>query len=155
MSRLGFLGLNEMSESMIRAIYRTVTEVQIFLYPSDSSHIQKLARVYPCWTLNDCQSVSDESEIIFISLTLIDLTDVSKSLNLHSTHTVVSLNPDISVQQLRLFFPRKDCIRMIIEQEENSKPVVVISGRSKRLEHLLYEAGFLYRTSEIQSNLNS
>lgn len=142
MSRVGFIGLDELSEGLIMAIYSALTETQVFLYPSDCSHVQKLARVYPCWTLNDFQSVSEESDIIFLSTAFNNLTQVSESLNLHSIHTVVSLNPNLSIQQLRLLFPRSDCVRMtMIALEDSSKTVTVFTDNNQQLQQFLCEAG--------------
>ena len=154
MNRLGFIGIDELSEGIIMAICRTAPEMQVFLYPSVCSHVQKLARVYPCWTLDDCLAVSEESEIIFLSKTLTDLVDVSKSLNLNSMHTVVSLNPALSVQQLRFVFPHSDCVRMtMINHEDGNKPVAVFTDNNQRLEHFLCKAGLPFiALSENQFN---
>ncbi|RRZ89342.1 hypothetical protein [Erwinia sp. 198] len=155
MSRTGFIGLNGLSESIITAIFRTVPEMQVFLYPFDCDRVQKLATAYPCWTLDDCQSVSDESEIIILSTPLIDLDSIAKSMKLRNTHTVVSLIPDASVQQLRLFFPHADCVRMtMISHGKNIKPMMILTGNNQKLEHFLCQAEFLFTAiSENQFNL--
>lgn len=155
MSRVGFIGLDELSEGIIRAIFSTVTETQVFLNPSDCSHVQKVARVYPCWTLDDFHSVSEESEIIFLSTAFNNLTQVSESLNLLSIHTVVSLNPNLSVQQLRLLFPRSDCVRMtMIALGDSSKTVTVFTDNNQRLQQFLCEAGLPFiAVSENHFNL--
>lgn len=155
MSRVGFIGLDEMSEGIIMAIFSTVTDTQVFLYPSSCSLVQKVARVYPCWTLDDFQSVSEESEIIFLSTAFNDLTHVSQSLNLHGIHTVVSLNPNLSVQQLRLLFPRSNCVRMTtIALEDSSKTVTVYTDNNQRLQQFLCKAGLPFiAVSENQFNI--
>lgn len=154
MSRVGFIGLDVMSEGIIMAIYSTVTDTQVFLYPSDCSLVQKVARVYPCWTLDDFQSVSEEAEIIFLSTAFNDLTQVSQSLNLHGIHTVVSLNLSLSVQQLRLLFPRSNCVRMtMIALEDSSKTVTIFTDNNQRLQQFLCKAGLPFiAVSENQFN---
>lgn len=144
MCRIGFIGLNELSESIIMAIFRAMPETQVFLYPSDCRHVQKLATAYPCWTLDDCQSLSEEAEIIILSPSRYNLNSLSQSLHLRSVHTVVSLIPDISVQQLRLFFRHPDCVRMLmITQSEKNKTMVVLTEHNYYLEHFFGQAGFL------------
>lgn len=155
MNRIGFIGLDELSEGIIRAIFSTVTEMQVFLYPSDCSHVQKVARVYPCWTLDDCKSVSEESELVFLSTACNNLTQISENLHFNDNHTVVSLNPNLSVQQLRLLFPRSDCVRMtMIALEDSSKTVTVFTDNNQQLQQFLCEAGLQFiAVSENHFNL--
>ncbi|MDH2067142.1 NADP oxidoreductase [Pantoea sp. GD03673] len=152
MRRIGFIGLNALSESIVMAIFRAMPETQVFLYPSDCSRVQKLATAYPCWTLDDSQSVSDEAEIIILSPCRYDLSLISQSLYLRSVHTLVSLIPEISVQQLRILFRHPDCVRMaMLIQAENINPVVVLTDHAHHLEHLLWQTGLLtVTTSESQ-----
>ncbi|MER5029633.1 hypothetical protein [Pantoea anthophila] len=110
MRRIGFIGLNALSESIIMAIFRAMPEMQVFLYPSDCSRVQKLTTAYPCWTLDDCKSLSEETEIIILSPSHCNLNSISQSLHLRSVHTVVSLIPEISVQQLRILFRHPDAV---------------------------------------------
>ncbi|WP_105635271.1 hypothetical protein [Cronobacter dublinensis] len=145
MKRIGFLGLNKLSESIVKAIYRTVPETQVFLYPSDCSNVQKLAKAYPCWTLNDCQSVSEESEIIIFSTPLCDLKAFSEKLKFCNVRTLVSLSPEVSIKQLRLLFPYSDCVRMaIISREENDSPIAVLTGNNPEVERFLCQIEFGY-----------
>ncbi|WP_312631093.1 hypothetical protein [Pantoea piersonii] len=154
MRRIGFIGLNALSESIIMAIFRAMPEMQVFLYPFGCSRVQKLATAYPCWTLDDCQSLSEEIEIIILSPSHCNLNSISQSLHLRSVHTVVSLIPDISVQQLRFFFRHPDCIRMsMITHSEKNKPIVALTEHNHHLEHFLWQTGFLpVATSENQFN---
>lgn len=123
-------------------------ETQVFLYPSDCSHVQNLATAYPCWILDDCQSVSDEAEVIILSPCRYDLSLISQSLCLRSVHTLVSLIPEISVQQLRILFRHPDCVRMaMLIQAENINPVAVLTDHAHHLEHFLWQSGLLTVTT--------
>jgi len=154
MRRIGFIGLNALSESIIMAIFRTMPEMQVFLYPSGCSRVQKLATAFPCWTLDDCQSLSEETEIIILSPSHCNLNSISQSLRLRSVHTVISLIPEISVQQLRFLFRHPDCVRMaMLIQAINNKPIVALTDHDHRLEHFLRQTGFLtVTTNETEFN---
>lgn len=152
MCRIGFIGLNSLSESIIMAIFRAMPETQVFLYPSDCSRVQKLATAFSCWSLDDYQSVSEEAEIIILSPCRCDLSLIFQSLHLTSFHTVISLIPEISVQHLRLFLRHPDCVRMaMMTQVENIKPRLVLTDHKHHLDDFLWRAGFLtVTTSEVQ-----
>lgn len=136
MNRIGFLGLNEISESIVKEIYRNAPDTQVFIYPANCSRVQKLATEYPCWTLDDSQSVIEEAEIVILSEFHSELNIIYESLKLHSMHTLVSLVLDISINDLRVFFRHSDCVRMqIVNHEDNLKFIVIITDTNKKFQH--------------------
>lgn len=149
MNRIGFIGLNAFSESIITAIYRSLPETQVFLYPSGCSHVQKMAKDYPCRTLDDCESVANEAEIVFLSMPVCQMEASSDWKKPRNVYVMASLVPDLSLQQLRLNFHYETCIRVaIINCEENTKPIAILTGSSQHLQRFFEQAGFYVMSAE-------
>lgn len=93
MKRIGILGVNALSEKMVRGLFQAVPDVQVFLSPGNSERAQKLAREYPCWTLDNHQAVIDEVDVIIIDVYPSDLEELANCVRLRSSQTLVWLVP--------------------------------------------------------------
>ncbi len=68
MKRIGILGVDAVNEELIRGLFQAAPGALVFLWPGNSERAQKLAREFPCWTMDNQQSVIDEADIIIISV---------------------------------------------------------------------------------------
>ncbi|CAI0788547.1 TPA: NAD(P)-binding domain-containing protein [Serratia fonticola] len=68
MKRIGILGVDAVNEELIRGLFQAAPDALVFLWPGNSERAQKLAREFPCWTMDNQQSVIDEADIIIISV---------------------------------------------------------------------------------------
>ncbi|MDS7878147.1 hypothetical protein [Klebsiella pasteurii] len=57
MKRIGVLGVDALSEKLIAGFFQAETGAQVFLSPANSERAQRLAREFPCWTLDNHQAV--------------------------------------------------------------------------------------------------
>ncbi|WP_047606255.1 NAD(P)-binding domain-containing protein [Rahnella aquatilis] len=73
MKRIGILGIDALAEKWVRGLLQAVPDAQVFLSPGNSERAQRLAREFPCWTLDNHQAVIDEVDIIIISVDLVVL----------------------------------------------------------------------------------
>ncbi|MFP8579721.1 hypothetical protein ACLH17_25070 [Klebsiella pasteurii] len=62
MKRTGVLGVDALSEKLIAGFFQAETGAQVFLSPANSERAQRLAREFPCWTLDNHQAVLDEAD---------------------------------------------------------------------------------------------
>lgn len=56
MKRIGVLGVDALSEKLIAGFFQAETGAQVFLSPANSERAQRLARKFPCWTLDNHQA---------------------------------------------------------------------------------------------------
>jgi len=80
MQRIGILGIDAVTEELIRGLFQAVPDVQVFIWPGNSERAQKLAQEFPCWTMGNQQSVIDEADVIIISVANDALTELSNYL---------------------------------------------------------------------------
>ncbi|WP_413722571.1 NAD(P)-binding domain-containing protein [Sodalis sp. RH23] len=133
MSRIGILGVDALSEKIITALFLAVPDLQVFLSPGNGERAQRLARAFPCWTLDDHQAVTDEVEIIILSVAPHALADMAKQLKMRSTQTLISLVPDVSCQTLRILFRHSDCVRIKLAYGlDIDKPIVLLTNASEK-----------------------
>lgn len=56
MKRIGILGDDMLTEKLVSGLFQAVPDAQVFLSPGNSERAQRLAREYPCWTLDNHQA---------------------------------------------------------------------------------------------------
>lgn len=137
MKRMGILGVNTHTESLIRELFKAIPDAQIFLSPGSSESAQILAREFPCWTLDSHQALVDEVDIIFINADRNALHELSRSLTLHRSHTLISLAVGVQVSELQHMFNHSDCARLILAiVNDSNKPNVILTTVGEETERL-------------------
>lgn len=67
MTRIGILGINDLTEIFLVELFRLDPHAHVFLSAADKELANLLARKFPCWIQDNGQSVVDEADIILIS----------------------------------------------------------------------------------------
>lgn len=91
MKRIGILGVNAVTEELVRGLFQAIPDAQVFLWPGNSERAQNLAREYPCWTMGNQQSVIDEADVIIISVANDALNELLNCAQWRSSKTLISL----------------------------------------------------------------
>ena len=100
MKRIGILGVDALTEKLIRGFFQAAPDAQVFLFPANSERAQRLAREFPCWTQDNHQAVIDEVDVIIISVAPDTLNELSGSVQLRNSQTLISLVPGIQSRAL-------------------------------------------------------
>lgn len=104
MKRTGILGVDALTDALVRDLFRTTPDAQVFLSPASGERVQRLSQEFPCWTLDDPQALVDEVEVLIVCLDAAALTEICARVQLPRTLTLVSLVPGVSSQALRKRF---------------------------------------------------
>lgn len=67
MTRIGILGINDLTEIFLVEFFRREPHAHVFLSAEDNERANLLARKFPCWVQDNGQSVVDEADIVLIS----------------------------------------------------------------------------------------
>lgn len=108
MKRTGILGVDALTDVLVRDLFRTTPDAQVFLSPGSGERVQRLSQEFPCWTLDDPQALVDEVEVLIISLDADALAELCARVQLRRGLTLVSLVPGVSSQALRKRFRQVD-----------------------------------------------
>ncbi|MDP9770682.1 hypothetical protein FJP64_21875 [Kosakonia cowanii] len=92
MTRIGILELNEPTEAFLSALFSIAPDAQVFLTHTDAEQANFLARKFPCWILNDTQSVVDESDIILTTLSRNSTDNIGSDIKYRATQLVLLLD---------------------------------------------------------------
>jgi hypothetical protein len=57
MTRIGILGINDLTETFLVELFRLDPYAHVFLSAGDNERANLLARKFPCWIQDDVQSV--------------------------------------------------------------------------------------------------
>ena len=104
MKRTGILGLDALTEALVRDLFLADPDAQVFIFPGTGERAQRLSQEFPCWTLDDPQALVDEVEVLIVCLDAAALTEICARVQLPRTLTLVSLVPGVSSQALRKRF---------------------------------------------------
>lgn len=137
MKRIGILGVDALTEQLVRGFFRARPDAQVFLYPGKSRIAQMLAGEFPCWTLDSPGSVIDEADVVIINAGPEALYELAKHLQLRSSQTLISLVPAIRSQTLRRLFRHEDCVRLMLAfTDEINKSAAILTAADDDIQRL-------------------
>ncbi|HCO1310430.1 hypothetical protein HV170_18365 [Citrobacter freundii] len=67
MTRIGILGVNDLTETILVELFRLDPCAHVFLSSGEHERANLLARKFPCWIQDDVQAVINEADIIIIT----------------------------------------------------------------------------------------
>lgn len=144
MKRMGILDVDELTEKLVRGMFLTVPEAQVFLVSGNNERARRLERELPCWTLDNYQDVVDEVDVIITGVDRHALNDIANQVQLRSSQTLVSLAPGIHTQRLRDLFRHVDCVRLMLTfAAEINKSSVILTAADEELQGLFSRLGQL------------
>ncbi|MFZ4257154.1 NAD(P)-binding domain-containing protein [Raoultella terrigena] len=149
MKRIGILGVDALTEKLIRGFFQAAPDAQVFLFPANSERAQRLAREFPCWTQDNHQAAIDEVDVIIISVAPDTLNELSGSVQLRNSQTLISLVPGIQSRALRVMFQHSDCVRLqMAYSDEINKSAVILTSTNEEIQRLFSPFGPLLVVAE-------
>lgn len=149
MKRIGILGVDTLTEKLIRELLQAEPEIQMFLSPGNSELAQTLARELPCWTMDNHQAVINEVDVIIISVSAATLKEISNCVQLHPSQTLVSLVPGIQSLALRHLFRHLDCVRLKLAYSDRiTKSAVILTSADNDIQRLFSPIGPVFVLAE-------
>ncbi|MCU6668227.1 NADP oxidoreductase [Enterobacteriaceae bacterium H4N4] len=137
MGRIGFIGADAHTESLIRSLFKAVPDAQIFLSPGSSESAQRMATQYPCWTLDSHQAVVDEADIIFVVTDRKGLHEISLGSVLGSGQTLISLIPGVQLRELQQIFNHAKVVRaLLVNIHDSNKPLAFMTDSDDEIQQL-------------------
>ncbi|HDR2753254.1 TPA: hypothetical protein QCJ76_001825 [Enterobacter asburiae] len=67
MTRIGILGINDLTETFLVELFRLDPYAHVFLSAGDMEPANLLARKFPCWIQDDVQAVINEVDTVIIT----------------------------------------------------------------------------------------
>jgi lipid A disaccharide synthetase len=67
MTRIGILGINDLTETFLSELFHLYPDANVFLSDWDSERANQLARKFPCWVQDDEQAVINEADAVIIT----------------------------------------------------------------------------------------
>lgn len=92
MTRIGILGINDLTEIFLAELFRLDSYAHVFLSAEDSEHANRLARKFPCWIQDNGQDVVNEADIILITRDTVRVGNIHEKLEHRQTQLVLCLN---------------------------------------------------------------
>lgn len=133
MTRLGVLGVGDLTEKMIRGLCHGDSAVtQIFLSPRNQDKAQALARDLECIVMSTNQDVVDAADVVLIGVRPAQLPELARQITLKPLQPLVSVVAGVSVSDLNLQFGTRDCSRAMLSyaSEINRSTVAVYPAHS-------------------------
>lgn len=142
MKRIGVLGVDALSEKLIAGFFQAETGAQVFLSSANSERAQRLARKFPCWTLDNHQAVIDEADVIIISVNPDTLNELARGVRLRDSHTLISLVPGIQSRTLREIFQPANCVRLRLAYSDGiNQSAVILTAADEEIQRLFASLG--------------
>ena len=128
MKRIGVLGVDALSEKLIAGFFQAETGAQVFLSPANSERAQRLARKFPCWTLDNHQAVIDEADVIIISVNPDTLNELARGVRLRDSHTLI--------------FQPANCVRLRLAYSDGiNQSAVILTAADEEIQRLFASLG--------------
>ncbi|UWS43269.1 pyrroline-5-carboxylate reductase [Klebsiella variicola] len=144
MKRTGILEVDALTEKLVRGLFLAAPDAQVFLVPGNNERARNLAGEYPCWTLDTYQDLIDEADVIITGGERHALHGIAGQVQLHSTQTLVSLVPGLSIAYLQKLFGHPVCVRLMLTfAAEINQSSVILTEADKEIQTLFSLLGRL------------
>lgn len=142
MKRIGIVEVDTRTELLVRVIFKAMPDAQVFLSIGSGETAQRLAREYPCWTLDSHQAVVDEADIIFTNTNRHALVELARCIRLRRTQTLISLAAGIQLRELQQLFNHADCVRLLLATvNESGEPTAILTTVNEEIINLFSLSG--------------
>lgn len=144
MKRTGILEVDALTEKLVRGLFLAAPDAQVFLVSGNNERARNLAGEYPCWTLDTYQDLIDEADVIITGGERHALHGIAGQVQLHSTQTLVSLVPGLSITYLQKLFGHPVCVRLMLTfAAEINQSSVILTEADKGIQTLFSLLGRL------------
>jgi hypothetical protein len=92
MTRIGILGVNDLTENFLVELFRLDPYAHVFLSAGETERANLLARKFPCWIQDNVQAVVDEADTVLITLEGIRSGNVQENTEYRPTQLVLLLD---------------------------------------------------------------
>ncbi|RDV00310.1 NAD(P)-binding domain-containing protein [Trinickia dinghuensis] len=132
MLKLGVLGVGDLTEKMVRGLYRHGSELHVLLSPRNHERGGMLSRDLACVMMETNQAVADEADVIIIGVRPTHLLDLAQEVKLRPDQPLISVVMGVSLAELQKLFGTRDCCRAMLSaaSEINHSTVVFFPAES-------------------------
>lgn len=135
--KIGFIGVGELSEKLIRGLLNVLHSSEIYLSPRNSARVDALAASDACTVMPSNQAVVDMADILVLGVRPNALMSVAAEITLRPEQTLVSLLAGVSRPTLQQAFGVLTPVRMMLTYAaEINKTTVVLTGCPTNVETL-------------------
>ncbi|WP_396333907.1 NAD(P)-binding domain-containing protein [Burkholderia anthina] len=127
MMKLGVLGVGDLTEKMIRGLYRSGSGIDVLLAPRNRERAEALASEFGCSLLASNQEVVDAADVVLIGVRPGQLEDLARQVILKRGQDLVSVVAGVPVSELRRLFDAANYSRAMLSaaSEINQSTVAV------------------------------
>jgi len=142
--KLGVIGVGDLTEKMLRGLYRAGHELQVHLSPRNKERGEKLALELGCVPQQSNQAVVDASDVLLIGVRPAQLNELAQQVQLRPEQALVSVVIGVPVAELQTLFGIADCSRaMLSGAAEINRSSVAVYPSGSMAEQLLAPLGQL------------
>lgn len=126
--KIGFIGVGHFASFLVEGIRNKCPEMRIVLSPRNNEKSAYLSAKYNCYIAENNQQVSDESDIVIISVKPHDFADIVADINFRKQQTVISVAASLSINSIsKLVAPAKAIRSLPISSAAiNKSPTLMI-----------------------------
>ncbi len=142
--RLGVLGVGDLTEKMIRGLYRSERDIHVWLAPRNRERADALAKDFGCRVMASNQDVVDAVDVVLIGVRPAQLEELAAEVVLRPEQSLISVVAGVSTRELRTLFRSERCSRaMLSAASEINRPTVAVYPAGSMAEDLLAPFGNL------------
>lgn len=132
MLKLGVLGVGDLTEKMIRGLYRGGSEIDVLLSPRNRERGEGLSRDLGCVMMETNQAVADAADIVIIGVRPAQLPELAQEVTLKPDQSLISVVIGVSTAELQRLFGARDCSRAMLSaaSEINHSTVALFPAES-------------------------
>ncbi|ENL6921331.1 NAD(P)-binding domain-containing protein [Enterobacter hormaechei] len=147
--KIGFIGVGELTEKLIRGLMNVNEKRQFFLSPRSRKRVRVLSEMKGCTVMPNNQAVVDQSDIIILGIRPEALAELAGEVQLRSEQTVISLLAGISSHDLMTAFSPAYPVRLMMTYAvEINKTTVVLTDCCDAIKILFTDLGEVITTSD-------
>ena len=132
MTKLGVLGVGDLTEKMVRGLHRAHSDVTVLLSPRGRERAEGLSRELGCALLPSNQAVADESDVVLIGVRPGQLEALAREVTLKPGQPLISVVTGVPASDLQRLFGARECCRAMLSgaSEINRSTVAVFPAES-------------------------
>lgn len=92
MTRIGILGINDLTEIFLSTLFHLAPDAHVFLSAGEAERANLLARKFPCWIQDNNQAVVDETDTVLTTQQITRSGNVEERIEYRQTQLVLLLD---------------------------------------------------------------
>ncbi|SAK66462.1 Pyrroline-5-carboxylate reductase [Caballeronia calidae] len=140
--KLGVLGVGDLTEKMVRGLYRSKSGIELLLAPRNRERAEALAKDVGCTLLASNQDVVDTADVVLIGVRPSQVAELAAQVSFKPYQALVSVVTGVPVSELKKLFGTENCSRaMLSAASEINRSTVAVYPPDSPAETLLSSLG--------------